>query len=94
MVIPSTRNQRRPCRHEGFEWLYVLSGRLRLIVGPHDQVLEPGQAAEFDTRTPHWFGSTGEAPVELLSLLGVQGQRIHLSGLSVAPAAEPGGNPT
>lgn len=38
--------------HEGYEWLYVLNGRLRLMLGGHDLVLRPGEAAEFDTRTP------------------------------------------
>jgi len=64
--------------HEGYEWLYVLSGRLRLILGEHDLVLPPGQAAEFDTRVPHWFGSANDRSVEFLSLFGPQGERIHL----------------
>jgi len=64
--------------HEGYEWLYVLNGRLRMILGEHDLVLRPGEAAEFDTRTPHWFGpATGDA-VEFLSLFGTQGERAHL----------------
>src|SRR5258708_15396873 len=54
--------------HEGYEWMYVLSGRLRLRLGPLDLVLKPGEAAEFDTRTPHWFGSTGPEPTEVLVL--------------------------
>lgn len=48
-----------PRTHEGYEWLYVLSGRLRLVLAEHDVVLGAGEAAEFDTRVPHWFGSTG-----------------------------------
>jgi transcriptional regulator with XRE-family HTH domain len=64
--------------HEGYEWMYVLSGRLRLMLGEHDLVLGPGEAAEFDTRVPHWFGSADAAPVELLSLFAPQGQRVHL----------------
>ncbi|WP_286258764.1 helix-turn-helix domain-containing protein [Streptomyces graminofaciens] len=64
--------------HEGYEWLYVLSGRLRLVLGQHDVVLGSGEAAEFDTRVPHWFGSTGEGPVEFLSLFGPQGERMHV----------------
>lgn len=56
-----------------------MTGELRLIVGDHDSVLLPGQAAEFDTRTAHWFGSTGRGPVEILSLLGLQGQRVHVT---------------
>ncbi|WP_406166123.1 helix-turn-helix domain-containing protein [Streptomyces sp. NBC_00996] len=67
-----------PRTHEGYEWLYVLSGRLRLVLGDHDVVLGPGEAAEFDTRVPHWFGSTGEGPVEFLSLFGPQGERMHV----------------
>ena len=41
-----------PRTHEGYEWIYVLNGRLRLVLGDHDLVLTPGEAAEFDTRTP------------------------------------------
>ncbi|MER7838103.1 XRE family transcriptional regulator [Streptomyces sp. NPDC096040] len=64
--------------HEGYEWLYVLSGKLRLVLGEHDVVLGAGEAAEFDTRVPHWFGSTGDGPVEFLSLFGPQGERMHV----------------
>jgi transcriptional regulator with XRE-family HTH domain len=64
--------------HEGYEWLYVLSGRLRLLLGEHDVVLGAGEAAEFDTRVPHGFGPAGERPVEFLSLFGPQGERMHV----------------
>ena len=71
-----------PKQHEGYEWLYVLSGRLRLVLGDHEIVLPAGEAAEFDTRVPHWFGSaTGEA-VEFLSIFGAQGERIHVRARS------------
>ena len=63
--------------HEGQEWLYVLSGRLRLILGEEDMVIEPGEAVEFSTWTPHWFGVV-EEPVELIAIFGQQGERIHL----------------
>lgn len=64
--------------HDGSEWLYVLSGRLRLWLAHHDLVLSAGEAAEFDTRVPHAMASTGPGPVELLSLFGPQGERMHL----------------
>lgn len=64
--------------HEGYEWLYVLNGRLRLMLGDRDLVLKPGEAAEFDTHVPHWMGSADEEPVELLVLFGHQGERAHL----------------
>ncbi|MFE6861683.1 helix-turn-helix domain-containing protein [Nocardia sp. NPDC057668] len=64
--------------HDGYDWVYVLNGTLRLVLGEHDLRLEPGEAAEFDTRTPHWFGATGGGPVEFLSLVGRQGERAHI----------------
>jgi transcriptional regulator with XRE-family HTH domain len=80
MVIParSRRAAPEPKAHEGYEWLYVLNGRLRLVLGDHDLVLAPGEAAEFDTRVPHWFGAADSDPVEFLSLFGKQGERAHL----------------
>ena len=67
MIVPGRAVRRRAGQqsHEGYEWLYVLSGRLRLLLGEQDLVL-PGEAAEFDTRVPHWFGSADAQPVELL----------------------------
>ena len=67
-----------PKVHDGQEWLYVLSGRLRLVIGEQDVTLGPGEAAEFDTRTPHWFGRVGPGAVEFLSLFGRQGERMHV----------------
>ncbi|MFB9909696.1 helix-turn-helix domain-containing protein [Allokutzneria oryzae] len=78
MVIPPRRNTPELRTHEGFEWFYVLSGRLRLVLADHDVVMRPGEAAEFDTRVPHWFGCADERPVEILSLFGPQGERMHL----------------
>ena len=64
--------------HEGYDWLYVLSGRLRLVLAEHDLVLGPGEVAEFDTRTPHWFSNPGPEPAEVLALFGPQGERMHV----------------
>ena len=78
MVEPGVVREPDPQTHEGWEWLYVLSGRLRLVLGEHDLVLGPGEVAEFDTRVPHWFGAAGAEPVEFLSLFGKQGERAHV----------------
>ena len=63
--------------HEGHDWMYVLSGRLRLVLGEEDFTIEPGEAVEFTTLTPHWFGAA-DGPVELLAIFGPQGERLHL----------------
>lgn len=79
-IIPGGRpsDQPTPKTHEGYEWAYVLNGQLRLVLGEHDLVLSPGEAAEFDTRTPHWFGAATNQPVEYLCLIGRQGERAHI----------------
>ncbi|NLU80984.1 helix-turn-helix transcriptional regulator [Micromonospora sp. HNM0581] len=79
-VLPTVDDNRVPnlCTHEGYDWIYVLNGTLRLILGDDDFTLHPGEAAEFDTRTPHWFGATSSGPVEFLSLIGRQGERAHV----------------
>jgi transcriptional regulator with XRE-family HTH domain len=78
MRAASRPGEPEPKTHEGYEWIYVLNGHLRLVLGDHDLVLKPGEAAEFDTRTPHWFGPSGGEAVEFLSLFGKQGERAHL----------------
>lgn len=92
LVIPggSTDQTPRPQTHEGYEWLYVLSGRLRLVLGEHDLVLGPGEAAEFDTRVPHWFGRANTRGVEFLSLFGRQGERMHVKARSAGPQSRAG----
>jgi transcriptional regulator with XRE-family HTH domain len=78
IVIPTTQSRPEPRAHDGFEWLYVLSGRMRLVLGRQDLVLGLGEAAEFDTQVPHWFGSTGQEPAEVLSIFARPGERMHL----------------
>lgn len=78
VILPASNEEPEPRTHEGYEWVYVLSGRLRLVLGEHDVVLGAGEAAEFDTRVPHWFGTVGEGSAEFLSLFGPQGERMHV----------------
>lgn len=72
--------------HEGYEWLYVLAGRLRLILGARDFTLRPGEVAEFDTAEPHWFGPADTNAVEILHLFGPRGdQAVVRAGPSTTP---------
>ena len=82
-IIPAGRPaEPDPKTHEGHEWLYVLNGRMRLVLGEHDLVLPAGEAAEFDTRVPHWFGSADGEAVEFLTIFGSQGERMHVRARS------------
>jgi transcriptional regulator with XRE-family HTH domain len=80
LIIPARPEPLEPTpqTHQGFEWLYVLNGRLRLVLGERDLTLPPGEAAEFDTSMPHWLGSADGGAVELLILFGMQGVRAHV----------------
>jgi len=74
--------------HEGYEWMYVLSGSYGCGSADHDFVMKPGEAAEFDTRVPHWFGAAGAEPAELLILFGPQGERMHVRARPPQRASE------
>jgi transcriptional regulator with XRE-family HTH domain len=78
IVIPTSKVVPEPRSHDGSEWIYVLSGRMRLVLGDEDFVLGPGEVAEFDTKVPHWFGSAGEQPAEILSIFARPGERIKV----------------
>jgi transcriptional regulator with XRE-family HTH domain len=78
VIIPPESGEPELRTHEGYEWLYVLSGHMRLILGEHDIVMPPGEVAEFDTRLPHWFGPADDQPVEILSVHGSHGKRMHV----------------
>jgi transcriptional regulator with XRE-family HTH domain len=78
VIIPPERKQPELRTHDGYEWLYVLSGRMRLIVADLDITMGPGEATEFDTARPHWFGPADDQPIEILSLHGAHGDRMQV----------------
>ncbi|WP_460932697.1 helix-turn-helix domain-containing protein [Phycicoccus ginsengisoli] len=86
IVVPVSNSIPRLRSHAGYEWLYVLSGHMRLVVGDRDLVPKVGEVAEFDTHVPHWFGSDGTRPAEVLSLFGPQGERVHARARSAREA--------
>jgi transcriptional regulator with XRE-family HTH domain len=88
IVIPANQSTPEPRSHDGHEWLYVLAGRMRLILGDQDLVLEVGEVVEFDTQLPHWFGSAGEGPAEVLSIFGRPGERMHVRDSSSSRGGE------
>ena len=72
------RREPRLVTHAGYEWLYVLAGELRLVLGERELVLRPGEVAEFDTSEPHWFGPSGTEAVEILHLFGPHGDQARV----------------
>jgi transcriptional regulator with XRE-family HTH domain len=78
IIIPTSKVIPEPRAHDGFEWIYVLSGQMRLVLGERDWVLGSGEVATFDTQVPHWFGSTGKEPAEILSIFGRPSERTNV----------------
>jgi RimJ/RimL family protein N-acetyltransferase/transcriptional regulator with XRE-family HTH domain len=80
--------------HEGRAWIYVLAGTLRLLLGEDELHLAPGETAEFDAMTPHWFGPSDDTPVEVLHLFGPRGDtavpRVVRGPAAGGGAADPG----
>jgi transcriptional regulator with XRE-family HTH domain len=88
LTLPEREQPSELRTHEGHEWLYVLTGRVRLILGAEDLELEPGEAAEFSCWTPHWISGLG-GPAEVLVLMGHHGERAHLRVAADDAAAVP-----
>ncbi|MDA3146993.1 helix-turn-helix domain-containing protein [Leucobacter sp. UCMA 4100] len=61
--------------HQGRAWIYVLAGQLRLLLGDEEHLIGPGETAQFDSATPHWFGPADDHAVEILHLFGPHGDR-------------------
>jgi transcriptional regulator with XRE-family HTH domain len=53
-------------RHEGEEWIYVLSGQLTLSLAGETYDLSAGDAIHFDSRLPHRVMARGRKAVEIL----------------------------
>ena len=77
IVYPAERVAPSPRVHDGYEWLYVLSGRVRLALDGSEYIIDPGEAAEFDTRLPHSISATEAGPAEVLSIFSADGERFH-----------------
>jgi transcriptional regulator with XRE-family HTH domain len=71
------RRKLTPRVHPGREWLYVLHGTARLLLGDREHLVQAGEAAEFDTMVPHLIMGHG-GPVEVLSIFDRHGERAHL----------------
>lgn len=75
--LPARKRSPEPRVHPGRDWLYVMKGAVRLLLGEQEHLVREGQAAEFDTMTPHWMLGYGEA-AEILTILDHHGERSHL----------------
>lgn len=77
---PHDGPQPEPGVHTGHDWMFVLSGEVRLQLGERDIMVSPGEAADFNTMTPHVISAVDE-PAEVIMLLDKEGHRAHVHHL-------------
>lgn len=58
----------RPVRHEGHDWLYVLSGELHVDFDQDSATLREGDSVSFNSNVPHRLSATGEGSAEFLTV--------------------------
>lgn len=90
IIVPTSDADPEPRSHDGHEWIYVLSGQLRVVLSGQDLLLAPGDVVSFETREPHWFGGTGDQPAEIISIFGRPGERMTVRTEPRASAKPPG----
>jgi transcriptional regulator with XRE-family HTH domain len=76
LVVPANRPDGGFYKHEGEEWLYVISGGLSLMFEDEVHTLEPGDAAHFDARTPHRLAAAGKNDAVVLLVASRPRRRI------------------
>jgi transcriptional regulator with XRE-family HTH domain len=63
--------------HPGHDWFFVIEGRVRLMLGEREVIVERGEAAEFTTMTPHSIAAI-DSPAELIMVFDRDGHRAHV----------------
>ena len=63
--------------HPGHDWFFVLDGRVLLLLGERELIVEAGEAAEFATMTPHSWAAL-DGPAELIMIFDRDGHRAHV----------------
>jgi transcriptional regulator with XRE-family HTH domain len=74
-IEPSRQTEQRV--HPGHDWFFVITGRIRLLLGEREITVEAGESAEFSTMTPHAFAAI-DGPAELIMIFDRDGQRAHV----------------
>ena len=61
--------------HDGEEILFVLTGRIELLIGKRKEVLDPGDCVQFDSTTPHRLVAMDAQPASALVVIATRDQK-------------------
>lgn len=67
-LAPGKSSSKSPVTHNGEEWIFVLRGDARIIVGDNVYELNEGDAVYFDAQLPHQITNIGFEEAEFLSV--------------------------
>ena len=67
-VLPETEQDRKLSSHQGEEFIIVCSGKLRVLYGNEDKVLEAGDTAYYNSIVPHYVGAVGDEPCSIYAI--------------------------
>jgi transcriptional regulator with XRE-family HTH domain len=79
ITIPAGRTGNELYRHDGEEWLYVLSGKLTLVLGDKTYALGAGDSIYFDATIGHRLTADGERDVEAILVASMTPQALLTS---------------
>ena len=68
-ILPEVNKELVPNSHEGQEFDYILEGKMRIVVGEHEILLNPGDSIYYDSHTPHAMQAAGDQPVRFLAMV-------------------------
>ena len=66
---PATLASPKPASHDGEEFLFVLEGEMKVTLGDHSDVLQPGDAIYYDSNIPHLVQCKGEEKALILAVI-------------------------
>lgn len=66
---PPTVKEPPPSVHAGEEFLFVLSGRMEVLLAGHRDILEPGDSILYDASVPHRVSCVGGESAQVLAVI-------------------------
>jgi len=68
-ICPEPEEDRKLSSHQGEEFILVTKGRVRVVYGKEEQVLEPGDTIYYNSIVPHYVGAEGDDPAEIYAVI-------------------------
>lgn len=68
-ISPEPVEDRAISTHQGEEFIVVVKGKVLLLYGRHEYILEPGDSAYYNSAIPHYVGAAGDETAEIYAVV-------------------------